>query len=171
MRNRYYSGPISDHFDGKRFYHPGLPQSDKRLRDVLRWRLKGKRSAWPTQVPRSWKLTPSPQVDHLWITFVGHSSLLIQVAQVNLLVDPVWSQRASPLRWIGPRRHNPPAINMTDLPRIDVLLITHNHYDHLDVASIKELWKSHRPLVLTPLGNDTIIRAAAAEASNRFPDL
>jgi len=164
LGNRYYSGPKSDHFDGERFFHPGLPSSDKSLREVLRWRLKGKRSPWPKLVRPRLGLQPASSVEGLRITLVGHASLLIQVAGVNLLVDPVWSERASPSRWAGPRRRNPPAIAFKDLPPIHAVLVTHNHYDHLDVATVKALWHAHRPLVLAPLGNDTIIHAAAREA-------
>ena len=164
MANRYYQGPESDHFDGERFFHPGMAASDKTLREVLRWKIKGKRSRWPEVVPGASGLRPAPLTQHLRITLVGHASLLIQVAGVNLLLDPVWSTRASPFRWAGPRRHNPPAIAFEDLPPIHAILVTHNHYDHLDVTTVKDLWEAHQPFVLAPLGNDTIIRAAAPQA-------
>ncbi len=140
MANRYYEGPRSDHFDGERFFHPGLPTSDKSLLDVLRWR-----------------------VDGLAITAIGHASLLIQVGGSNILLDPVWAERASPFGRIGPRRRNAPAVALEDLPPIDSVLITHNHYDHMDVDTIERLWSAHRPAVISPLGNDGVIRRAAPE--------
>ncbi len=164
MSNRYYSGPSSDHFDGERFFHPGLPASDKTLLDVLRWRFKGERSKWPASVPGRATVRPPETVDGLEITLVGHSSLLIQVAGTNLLVDPVWSERASPLRWAGPRRHNAPAIRLEELPRIDAVLLSHNHYDHLDNTTLARLWRDHRAHMITPLGNEVIVRAATPQA-------
>ena len=160
MKNPYYSGPKSDHFDGQRFFSPGLPLSDKSLLDVLRWRLRGTRAPWPKVVPGHSGLVPEASVSGLKITCIGHASLLIQVAGTNLLVDPVWSARASPSRWVGPQRRNPPAVALRDLPQIHAVLVTHNHYDHMDLATLKALWAEHRPLILTPLGNDTVLRRA-----------
>lgn len=92
---------------------------------------------------------------------VGHASLLIQTAGLNILTDPVWSERASPFAFAGPKRVNAPGIIFADLPPIDLVLISHNHYDHLDLATLKRLKESHDPLVLAPLGNDAIIGRAA----------
>jgi L-ascorbate metabolism protein UlaG (beta-lactamase superfamily) len=119
----------------------------------------GKRSRWPAEVPARSRIVPARSVPGLRITCIVHSSLLIQVAGVNLLVDPVWSKRASPFSFIGPKRHNPPAIQFSDLPPIHVVLVTHNHYDHMDVAALKRLWESHHPRFLLALGNDKILRA------------
>jgi L-ascorbate metabolism protein UlaG (beta-lactamase superfamily) len=98
---------------------------------------------------------------------VGHASWLLQTAGLNLLLDPVWSQRVSPFRRIGPKRVNDPGIAFADLPPIDVVLISHAHYDHLDLPTLSRLAAAHRPRVITPLGNDTIMRnqdpAIAAE--------
>ncbi len=163
MSHPYYHGPPSDHFDGTRFFHPGLPNADKSIRELLRWQVLGHKSRWPATVPGVSGLRPPQRVCDLRVTCIGHSSLLIQVANLNLLIDPVWAERASPLRWTGPRRHNPPAIALEDLPPIDVVLITHNHYDHLDTATLERLWRDHRPRVITPLGNDTIIRASVPD--------
>ena len=159
MRNRYYQGPRSAHFDGVRFFHPGLGPSDKSLLDVLKWKIAGKRSPWPKLVPAQTGLRPKERVSGLEITHVGHASYLVQTGKQNILVDPVWAERASPLQWAGPRRANPPAIAFEHLPPIDVVLVTHNHYDHMDLQSIQRLWETHHPRIITPLGNDTIIHA------------
>jgi L-ascorbate metabolism protein UlaG (beta-lactamase superfamily) len=156
----YYTGPISDHFNGKQFYHAGLPPTDKSLFDLLRWQLFGKRSAWPKSVPASSGLRPQSKVDGLRITCIGHASLLIQTARTNILVDPVWSEVASPFR-IGPRRRNPPAVALSDLPPIHAVLITHNHYDHMDTATIAAIHAQHKPVVISPLGNDAVIHKDA----------
>jgi L-ascorbate metabolism protein UlaG (beta-lactamase superfamily) len=103
----------------------------------------------------------------LRISYVGHASVLIQTAGLNILLDPVWSKRASPFRFAGPKRVNDPGIAFADLPPIDVVLVSHGHYDHLDLATLSRLAAVHRPRVVTPLGNDKIIRnhdpAVAAE--------
>jgi N-acyl-phosphatidylethanolamine-hydrolysing phospholipase D len=86
------------------------------------------------------------------VTWVGHSTLIVQLDGVTVLTDPHWSRRASPLAWAGPRRLNPPAIAFEDLPPIHVVLISHDHYDHLDVATVQRLAATHRPRFLVPLG-------------------
>jgi N-acyl-phosphatidylethanolamine-hydrolysing phospholipase D len=120
------------------------------LGDVLRWRWQAAREGVP-KPPTS----PIPQVmpDHAWITanaraglamapaatWIGHATVLVQCGGLNVLTDPVFSDRASPLSFAGPRRHQPPALRLDELPRIDVVLASHNHYDHLDAASIAAL--------------------------------
>jgi L-ascorbate metabolism protein UlaG (beta-lactamase superfamily) len=90
------------------------------------------------------------------VTWVGHATLLLQVAGVNILTDPVWSERASPLPFVGPRRWVPPALPLADLPHIDVVLISHNHYDHLDEATVRGLAQQPGgpPRFYVPLGVD-----------------
>ncbi|TIT17605.1 MAG: hypothetical protein E5W78_26370, partial [Mesorhizobium sp.] len=103
--------------------------------------------------------TPAERIEGpgLRLTMVGHSTLLIQTAGLNILTDPVWSRRVSPLSFAGPKRVNLPGIAFSSLPPIDLVLVSHNHYDHLDLATLKRLKTKHDPLVLTPLGNDVII--------------
>jgi len=151
---------VSDHFDGVRFFVPGH-SSDRNLRQMLRWQFSGKRAPWPALFPSPFAgAVPPRRVAGLRITLVGHASFLIQVAGLNLLVDPVWAERASPLSFMGPKRVNPPGVAFDDLPDIDAVLITHNHYDHMELATIGRLWSRFRPRFVAPLGNDTIIRAA-----------
>lgn len=99
----------------------------------------------------------------LAITMVGHASLLIQVAGLNLLLDPVWSDRASPVRFAGPRRADAPGVAFADLPPIDAVLVTHNHYDHLDTATLARLQVAHRPRLIAPLGNEAVLRGAGCD--------
>lgn len=157
-RNPYYDGPASDHFDGVRFFRPGEP-TDKGTLELARWQLGGGRQAWPSAFPSPFADKPPIRVDGCRTTLVGHASLLIQVVGLNILVDPVWSERASPVRFAGPRRANPPGVAFDDLPPIHVVLVTHNHYDHLDTDTISRLWQRFRPRIITPLGNDAVIRA------------
>jgi L-ascorbate metabolism protein UlaG (beta-lactamase superfamily) len=161
--NRYYQGPPSDHFDGVRFFNPGKPSVDRGLADVLRWKLGSRAAIWPRSVPVT-PAKPSPRVDRLRITMVGHASLLIQASGRNILVDPVWSDRASPVSFAGPRRVTVPGVAFDDLPAIDVVLLSHCHYDHLDIATLRRLHAVHAPVMAMPLGNDAIVRAAVPGA-------
>ena|SRR5271170_2412478 len=169
----YYQGPASDHFDGERFFdRDGAPPRSRR--DLLRWfidrRWRGTRAKWPAWAPSPYADSPPARVEGaVWrISYVGHASWLLQTAGLNMLLDPVWSHRASPFRLVGPKRVNDPGIAFADLPPIDVVLVSHGHYDHLDLATLSRLAAAHRPRVVTPLGNDTIMRnrdpAIAAEA-------
>jgi L-ascorbate metabolism protein UlaG (beta-lactamase superfamily) len=156
---RYYDGPISDHFDGVRFVDPdGVPP--KGIRDVLRWWSSNRKTEWPIAHPSPYSDRPPPRVSgsQLRVVFVGHASLLLQAGGLNVLFDPVWSDRVSPVSFAGPKRVNAPGIAFEALPPIDVVLVSHCHYDHLDLATLSRLATTHSPRVLTPLGNDSIMR-------------
>ena len=86
------------------------------------------------------------------VTWVGHSTVLVQLDGVSFLTDPQWSERASPFSFAGPRRVVPPGLRFEDLPPIDFVVVSHDHYDHLDVPTVKRLWVAHRPRFLVPLG-------------------
>lgn len=93
------------------------------------------------------------------LSFIGHSSFLLQVKGINIITDPVFSERSSPLSFFGPRRYRKPGIEFKNLPHIDLVLITHNHYDHMDIPTIKALYEKSNPLFLVPLGNASIIKS------------
>lgn len=158
-----YDGPVSDHFDGLHFFDPD-GASPKSLGEVLRWQFGGGRTreVWPDWVPSPYADVPPPRVDGAKVRFcfVGHASWLIQTGGLNILVDPVWSMRASPVSFAGPKRHNDPGIAFEKLPKIDVVLVSHGHYDHLDVATLSRLAATFGPRVITPLGNDITMHAA-----------
>ena len=158
-RNRYYTGPVSDHFDGTRFHLPGQPLPDRSLREVWRWHREGNRADWPAQVPVT-PDTPPARSETPRISMIGHATILIQVAGLNILTDPVWSERASPFQFAGPRRVTAPGVAFDDLPRIDAVLVSHNHYDHLDLATLRRLVDRDDPRLIAPLGNDAILRKA-----------
>ncbi|MDQ0455834.1 MBL fold metallo-hydrolase [Rhizobium paknamense] len=159
-RNPYYQGPVSDHFDGRLFFTPEA-ETLKSFSDVMRWMRTRKKSDWPRrwpEAPHAAKPLARVEGDGLGITMIGHASLLIQIAGLNILTDPVFERRASPFSVAGPLRVNDPGIAFADLPPIDLVLLTHNHYDHMDIRTLKRLKKTHDPLVITPLGNDTILK-------------
>jgi L-ascorbate metabolism protein UlaG (beta-lactamase superfamily) len=162
-RIHYFDGPPSRNFDGLRFFNPGEPETDRTLGEILRWKVMGTPVTWPDQVAVE-QAVPDANVDGLRVTMVGHATLLIQAPGLNVLTDPVWSERASPLRFIGPKRVTAPGIAFEDLPRIDAILVSHNHYDHLDIATLRRLHERHAPLIVTPLGNDEVIRRQVPDA-------
>lgn len=163
--SRYYSGPVSDHFDGKHFFGPRA-SGNKGFSQLLKWQLSGERAKWPRWIENAVHPPPPERVDGdaIRVTMIGHVSTLIQTAGLNVLTDPVWSDRASPFQWAGPKRVRAPGVALKDLPPIDLILVSHNHYDHLDTGTIATLVAAHDPLIVTPLGNDTIIRKAAPAA-------
>jgi L-ascorbate metabolism protein UlaG (beta-lactamase superfamily) len=160
-----YSGPVSDHFDGMHFFDPdGSPP--KPLTDLLRWQFGPgrQRHAWPEWAPSPYADVPPARVsgDKVRLSFVGHASWLIQTSGLNILIDPVWSARASPFDWAGPKRHNDPGIAFDALPAVDIVLVSHGHYDHLDIATLSRLVAKFAPRVITPLGNDVTMRGGDA---------
>jgi len=182
----YYRGPVSDHFDGQRFFNP---DPDERVAPARRggsarfiWRaLTGKgQQAWPQQVAvkpgyppaaaTACPVTPKraaenwarcvPKVDptRMFATWIGHSTVLVQADGLNILTDPVWAERVGPWGLVGPKRVREPGIRFDDLPKIDLVLVSHNHYDHMDLATLRRLYARDRPLIVTGLGNDTILK-------------
>jgi len=132
--------PWPRHFDGKRFFNPGAPQARGFL-DVLRWQFTSHPEPSPRFVDDVSPSKPPPSVegDELLVTLVNHSTVLLQQRGVHFLTDPIWSLRCSPFQWIGPRRRRAPGVRWEDLPRIDIVLLSHNHYDHLDLATLRRL--------------------------------
>lgn len=93
----------------------------------------------------------------LSVTWVGHATTLVQIDGLNILTDPIWSDRCSPLSFAGPKRYTPPGISLGDLPKIDIVILSHNHYDHTDIPTLRKLEETFHPLVLTGLGNKKLL--------------
>ena len=166
---RYYRGPASNHFDGEHFVNPDGGDDSRATpggAGFLARYLTGNdgRPAWPVRVPVT-PTKPSPRVsgERMLVTWIGHSSVLVQTRSLNILTDPVWSDRAGPLG-VGPRRVAPPGVRFDDLPRIDLVLVSHDHYDHLDLVTLKKLWDRDHPVIITSLGNDSVIAQAGVPA-------
>lgn len=148
--------PISDHCDGVQFFNPTGP-GPRPFSDLLKWRrerAQGSAVAWPKSVPPGApvQLPATLAADQIAATFIGHSSWLLQFSTLNLLLDPVFATRAGPFGLLGPKRVCPPALRLGELPRIDVVLISHNHYDHLDLTALRWLARQRRPQFVAPLG-------------------
>jgi L-ascorbate metabolism protein UlaG (beta-lactamase superfamily) len=148
----------TDHFDGRRFFNPnganGQPVWMVPRLLLTSW------TRWPSEVPVEPRRPPSPGPDELVVTFVGHATFLIQTAAANVLIDPVYSRRASPLSFAGPRRARAPGVRFDDLPPISLVLLSHNHYDHCDLGTLHLLEQRFHPPVVTPLGNGPLLRSA-----------
>jgi N-acyl-phosphatidylethanolamine-hydrolysing phospholipase D len=155
--------PAKKHHRSDGFQNNYTEATDKSRIDLLRWQWERARAGLP-KPPE--KLTPVATVDLKFvsanigqkqdpaITWIGHSTMLVQMGGLNILTDPVFSERASPVQFAGPKRYQPPGIALKDLPRIDLVLLSHNHYDHLDTASVKALnaQTGGAPLFIVPLG-------------------
>jgi L-ascorbate metabolism protein UlaG (beta-lactamase superfamily) len=191
----YYRGPISGHYDGQHFFNPDGEQGSggSQRRTPVGWMLRfmsgGGRVAWPAHVAVApgypvaagvaCPVTPARAAENwrrcvdrvdprrMFVTWVGHATVLVQAGGINILTDPIWSDRAGPFGVTGPSRVRDPGIRFDDLPKIDLVLISHNHYDHMDLATLKRLWARDRPLIVTSLGNDTILKDAGVPAVAR----
>lgn len=154
----YHNGPISDHFDGKRFFNK--ERAKKSLLRLLHWRLTRKPVKWPSFVEN--KLYPAPQErvldENLVVTFVNHATILIQTHGLNILTDPVWSKRVSPFKNLGPKRVKKPGIAFDQLPPIDLILLSHDHYDHLDLHTLEKLNQKFAPTIYAGLGIDNLLK-------------
>ncbi|MCB9593321.1 MAG: MBL fold metallo-hydrolase [Sandaracinaceae bacterium] len=156
-----WRGPVTDHFDGQRFWN--LPRvAHGSAGDLAKWMTHRERGPWERR-PRDPGPPPAVRVDELRVTFVGHATCLIQVAGVNVLTDPVWADRVSPVSFAGPRRFTAPGIRFEDLPPIDLVLLSHDHYDHLCEPTTRRLAREHAPTVVTGLGNAALLGAYGIE--------
>lgn len=153
-----HHGVPTDHFNGNIFYSYGLtPKKHDEERDrikMFKWLFSRKRFSWKwREVKEIAKPKERVMGKELIVTFVNHSTLLIQTEGKNILTDPVWSKRVSPFSFIGPSRFQDPGVHFDDLPYIDVVLISHNHYDHMDLATLRKVEEKWNPPMLVGLGN------------------
>ncbi|NLH46974.1 MAG: MBL fold metallo-hydrolase [Myxococcales bacterium] len=146
----------TDHFDGKKFFNPEIDDHLHGFTDMVKWQFTREPGAWRGYV----ELPPGPPpparvaAGELRVTFVNHSTVLLQFDGLNILTDPIWSERAGPVSWAGPKRAHSPGIRLADLPPIDAILLSHNHYDHLDLPTLRQLRDRWNPPIFTGLGND-----------------
>jgi len=163
---------VSDHFNGIQYFNPGdplftnsIPGQEPRKgvsRWFWRWVFGNDFPEWP--VEKNYPPGPAPetrvQKGTLRVTSIGHATFLIQMDGVNILTDPTWSERCSPLSWVGPKRHSAPGISLEDMPIIDVILVSHNHYDHLDLPTLNRLAEKGATRSLVTLGNIDLVKNA-----------
>jgi L-ascorbate metabolism protein UlaG (beta-lactamase superfamily) len=160
----YHAGAQSDHFDGEVFFNP--TPSPLTFTDFWKWQFTREPARWPEQIENPPSEPPPARVEgpELHVTMVGHASVLLQTGGLNILTDPIWSKRATPFGPLyGPVRRREPGVAFDALPKIDVVVVSHNHYDHLDLPSLRMLWERDRPKIIVPLGNAEIVQRAGGE--------
>ena len=153
------SGPIfPKHFDGRRFYNPDAPQAPGYL-DGLRWKLTTRPEPSPSFIADVQPSIPPQRVNGSGqrVTLVNHSTVLLQQHNSNILTDPIWSERSSPFSWIGPRRRREPGVLWKNLPPMDAVLLSHNHFDHLDLPTLRQLATLGNSTFIVPLGVERLL--------------
>ena len=146
--------PNSDHFDGQRYHNVDPGAKTRPLGEVLKWARARHPAVWPRNIVDEVGPLPStPTGDVISVTFIGHSTFLLRWGGVTVLTDPVFASHAGPWGRFGPRRARGPAYRLEHLPRVDLVLQSHNHYDHLDLGAHEALGRRDAPRVVTPLGN------------------
>lgn len=160
-----HQGSATGHFDGERFFDAKPRRAG--AADLVRWAATREPGAWPEWIEAEPGPKPPERVNEpgrMRVTFVNHATTLVQMDGVNILTDPTWAERASPLSFAGPRRVRPPGIRFEDLPPIDVVVLSHNHYDHMNVETLQRLRDAHHPVVLAGLGNELFLAEQGIEA-------
>lgn len=153
------SFPLSDHFNGKTFFNPR--HENRTWLDVLRWRRTSRPTPWPADVPLlPQPPPPRPRNNDLVFTAIGHATFFVQTTRATFLTDPHFSEICGPFGRFGPRRVQPPGLSLAQLPPIDFILLSHDHYDHCDLPTLRALGRAHDPLVITPLANAPLVRRA-----------
>lgn len=149
MTTNKYQAP----FNGKRFSNYD-PDEKRSLWHMLKWRITSKREKWPDWINSEPSLVSEQNTDGLSVTFINHTTFLIQTEGLNILTDPFYSYRASPFTWIGPKRVRDAGVRLEDLPNIDIILLSHNHYEHMDKPALKQLYNRFpNAKIYTGIGN------------------
>jgi L-ascorbate metabolism protein UlaG (beta-lactamase superfamily) len=154
------AAPPSDHFDGARFFDPRGAMRPRGLGDFLRWRLSRKAPVWPKWIAdHDQPPLPETPPGQVAVTYIGHATLLLRFGGFAVLTDPMFSLRASPFAAIGPKRVRAPVLGLDDLPKIDAVVLSHNHYDHMDLPSLRRLRARGDPPIVTGIGNGAYLAA------------
>jgi L-ascorbate metabolism protein UlaG (beta-lactamase superfamily) len=162
-----HRGPPGPHFDGTRFVTPGNEDVELRgFRMLLKWQGERKPGPWRPYHDEPAGPRPPPELGpgQMRVTFINHATTLVQLDEVNVLTDPIYSERCSPFSFVGPARVRPPGIRFEDLPRIDAVVVSHNHYDHLDLPTLRHIaarWPGVQFFV--GLGNKVLLERAGLD--------
>ena len=155
-----HKGPAQWNFNGNRFYDETGGGNNIGFVSAIKWAFTRKRGPWEKYTHYEPGPRPPRQVekDKLRVTFINHATVLVQTEGVNILTDPVFSDRIGPASFGGPKRHRPPGLRFQDLPKIDLVFISHDHYDHLDLPTLRRLQEHSNPMILAGLGNSAFLR-------------
>jgi L-ascorbate metabolism protein UlaG (beta-lactamase superfamily) len=166
VRSKGWKGPVTDHFDGTHFRNIGNGNGVRgNMREGFwKWILNRPENHWVWR-ENATSSQPVKRVEGqaLSVTMVNHATLLLQTEGLNILTDPMWSYRASPFSFMGPHRYRDPGVRFEDLPPIDAVIISHNHYDHMDIPTLMRLKKQWNPKIFVPLGNKEYLVARGIE--------
>ncbi len=166
VKSRGHHGQNSDHFDGVEFFTPGHSPYDK-LYDHAHgkffwgWVLKRPKNHW-TYRKNKFRTVPEKKVksDRIFTTFINHSTVLLQTSGLNIITDPVFSDKIGPnLPFIRMHRYSDPGVRLEELPKIDLILLSHNHYDHMDLKTLRFISLRDKARILTPLGNSEYLKS------------
>lgn len=154
-----YEGAVSDHFDGKEFRNREPVARPNPLK-ALAYFATAQLGPWEKWTENTAYPAPPARVGRgdMRVTFINHSTVLIQMDSLNILTDPIWAERCSPFSFAGPPRRRAPGLELKDLPSIDIILLSHNHYDHMDIVALKRLAADHNPRIITGLGNRALLQ-------------
>lgn len=170
LASRGHIGEKNDHFDWEKFHNiwwnPGeafrFTETEeeffwkKRKNGLLtfwKWILNQRISLWKKRHIHPVKPDATHEGETMKVTYIWHATLLIQTQWVNFITDPVWSNRASPVKWAGPKRYTAPGVRLHDLPKLDFVILSHNHYDHMDIVTLRKLSRRDHMPIYTGLGN------------------
>jgi L-ascorbate metabolism protein UlaG (beta-lactamase superfamily) len=158
---------VSDHYDGTRFHNLNREvQGRKSLYDVLKWKLGGKELEEMEEAPMIAATPNLPSTidsNEVFVTFINHATALIQVEGLTILTDPVFSEYIGPISLFGFERSQKAGLLFKDIPKVDLVLISHNHYDHLDLPSIRQIVERDDPLFVVPLKNGALLKEVGAQ--------
>lgn len=160
---KFHEGDVSDHFDGSTF-HNIQSTGDRRIGKLIKWLTTRSPIPWPEGIiPADPYQVETPKGQEIIITFVNHASALLQIDGYTIITDPQYANRASPVTWAGPKRVSAPGIPYEQLPKIDAVLISHNHYDHMDVETLQKLKRDHDPVFIVGIGNEIYMKRFGLE--------
>lgn len=162
-----WSGPISNHFDGKKFFNikdPNVVEEKRSGFEALKWLLSRDSNEWVERQGTTTVPVERVMGREIAATFINHASVLIQTEGLNIITDPIYAERASPVSWTGPHRYAQPGIAWDDLPPIDIVMVSHNHYDHMDISTLKNIQDKFKSVILVPLGNKEFLKKRGIEA-------
>ena len=160
LRVPTYKGETSDHFDGKRFSNPDGAGMGS-FRDLMKFNRKNEKDKWEVQTqasPITGNVGNFAEEGKIRYYHINHATVLIQMDGLNILTDPVYGKRASPISWAGPKRFREPGIPFDLLPKIDAVVISHDHYDHLDIGTLKKLRDRDNPRIFAGLGHKGFLK-------------
>jgi L-ascorbate metabolism protein UlaG (beta-lactamase superfamily) len=156
-----YHGEASNHFNGSVFFNPEIDYKRKGFGDLISWWWEREPSPWEQRSIQSISKLP-PMQSSAQVTFINHSTTAVQINDVVILTDPIWSERATPVSFVGPKRMHQPAITMPQLGQVDAVVISHNHYDHFDLPTLEQLETLYQPIFIVPIGNRHLLESIEA---------